>query len=70
MLAKANKKTSFFQFFRQTRQEILKVTWPTSKEVIVTSVLVFFMVLAFAIFFLIVDQILGFCVRFVLGWGH
>jgi preprotein translocase subunit SecE len=70
MLTKTEKKTSIFQFFRQARQEMKKVTWPTSKEVMVTSVLVFFMVLGFAIFFLAVDQILGFCVRFVLGWGH
>lgn len=70
MSAGSGKQASIFQFFGQVRQEIRKVTWPSSKEVVVTSVLVFFMVLAFALFFLAVDQVLGACIRFVLGWGR
>ena len=70
MSAGANKRTSVGQFLVQVRQEIGKVTWPSSKEVLVTSVMVFFMVLAFAVFFLAVDQVLGGCIRFVLGWGR
>ena len=36
-------KTSIADFFRQTRQEITKVTWPTRKETLVTTGMVFAM---------------------------
>jgi preprotein translocase subunit SecE len=57
-------------FFREVRQEVAKVTWPTRKETGITTAMVFTMVLAAAIFFLLVDQILSFFVRLVLGLGQ
>ncbi len=57
------------QFIREVRQEVSKVTWPTRKETGVTTGMVFIMVFLAAIFFLLVDQILAFGVRQILGLG-
>ncbi len=57
------------QFIQEVRQEVAKVTWPTWKEVWVTTVMVLIMVAFASIFFLLVDQTLSYLVRFVLGFG-
>jgi preprotein translocase subunit SecE len=57
------------QFFREVRQEAAKVTWPTRKETLVTTGMVFVMVVVVAIFFFAVDQILNFGVGTLLGLG-
>ena len=57
------------QFIREVRQEMSKVTWPTRKETMVTTGMVFLMVFLAAIFFLGVDWILGSAVRFIIGMG-
>jgi preprotein translocase subunit SecE len=62
-------KTSPAEFVRQVRQEVSRVTWPTRKEVAVTTIMVFIMVTLLSIFFLLVDQVLSFGVRQILGLG-
>ena len=62
-------KTSPAQFIRQVRQETAKVTWPTRKETLVTTMMVFIMVALAAVFFLLVDQVLSAIVGWVLGIG-
>lgn len=62
-------KTNPAQFIQQTRQEVAKVTWPTRKETLVTTAMVFVMVVLAAIFFFVVDQILSFGVRQIFGLG-
>ncbi len=62
-------KTSITDFFRQTRQEIQKVTWPTRKETLVTTGMVFAMTILAAIFFFVVDQVMAEGVRLVFGLG-
>ncbi|MBU0799069.1 MAG: preprotein translocase subunit SecE [Alphaproteobacteria bacterium] len=62
-------KTSPAQFVRQVRQEVAKVTWPTRKETAITTVTVLVMVFIAALFFFLVDQILAFGVRQILGLG-
>ena len=57
-------------FVEEVAQETKKVSWPTRKETGITTAMVFVMVLAAAIFFLTVDQILSFFVRLVLGLGQ
>lgn len=57
------------EFVQQVKREVSKITWPSRKEVIVTSIMVFVLVLLAAGFFLLVDQILVRLVRFVLGLG-
>jgi preprotein translocase subunit SecE len=62
-------KTSPGQFIQQVRQETRKVTWPTRKETAVTTGMVFLMVILAALFFFLVDQILGEAVRLIFGLG-
>jgi len=62
-------RTSPAEFLRQVRQEASRVTWPTRKELTQTTAMVFLMVLTVAVFFFVVDEALGFFVRFVLGIG-
>jgi preprotein translocase subunit SecE len=57
------------EFLRQVRQEVSRVTWPSRKETGVTTAMVFAMVVAAALFFFLVDQVLALGVRFVLGLG-
>ena len=62
-------KTSPAQFIQEIRQEVAKVTWPTRKETLVSTAMVFFMVILAAIFFFVVDQILAYGVRMIFGLG-
>jgi preprotein translocase subunit SecE len=57
------------QFVREVRQEVSKVTWPSRKETTITTGMVFLMVVLAALFFFLVDQILAFGVRQLLGLG-
>jgi preprotein translocase subunit SecE len=57
------------EFFKQVRQEVNKVTWPTRKEVTLTTTMVFIMVVAASIFFLLIDLGLSWVVSTVLGFG-
>ncbi|OWU84631.1 preprotein translocase subunit SecE [Oceanicola sp. 22II-s10i] len=43
------------QFINQTRAEIAKVVWPTRREVLLTTVMVFIMATLTAVFFALVD---------------
>jgi preprotein translocase subunit SecE len=62
-------KTSPLQFLRQVRQEATKVTWPTRKETIISTIMVFIMVIIAALFFFAVDQLLSTGVKLVFGLG-
>jgi preprotein translocase subunit SecE len=58
------------EFIQEVRQEVSKVTWPTWKEVWITTLMVLIMVSVASVFFLITDQTLGYLVRLVLGGGR
>ena len=60
-------KTSPAEFVRQVRQEVSKVAWPTRKETMVTTIMVFIMAAFMAIFFLGVDQVLSYAIKLILG---
>lgn len=62
-------KVSPIEFFRQVRQETSKVTWPSRKETLITTAMVFVMGLVAALFFFMVDSILRFAVQLILGLG-
>jgi preprotein translocase subunit SecE len=62
-------KTNPFEFIQQVRAEGAKVTWPTRKETVVTTVMVLIMVTLASVFFFLADQVLQLFVRFVLGIG-
>ena len=55
------------QFVREVRAEVAKVTWPTRRETLVTTGLVFVMAAMAAIFFFVVDQAAGYGVRMLFG---
>ena len=55
------------KFAREVRAEMAKVTWPSRKETLVTTGLVFAMAALAAVFFFLVDQIAGFGVRALFG---
>jgi preprotein translocase subunit SecE len=55
------------EFIQEVRQEVAKVTWPTWKEVWITTLMVLLMVALASVFFLITDQAIGWLVRMVLG---
>ncbi|MCY4396383.1 MAG: preprotein translocase subunit SecE [Rhodospirillaceae bacterium] len=57
------------KFFREVRQETSKVTWPSRRETMQTTVMVFVMVALVAVFFMIVDWLLGSVVQAILGLG-
>ena len=46
-----------FKFVQGVKQEAFKVTWPTKKEVLLGSFMVFVLATIAAIFFLLLDQI-------------
>lgn len=47
--------TNPLQFIQQVRSEVSKVIWPTRREVLLTTVMVFIMAALTAVFFAIVD---------------
>ena len=55
------------RFFKEVKQEGKKIVWPTRKETILTTAMVFVMVFILSLFFLGVDQVLSFGVRWILG---
>jgi len=57
-------------FIQEVRQEVSKVTWPTWKEVWITTAMVLVMVALTSIFFLVADQIILRVVEFILGSGQ
>ncbi len=62
-------KTSPAQFVREVRQELAKVTWPSRRELTITTISVFVMASLAALFFFLVDQLLAWLVRLILGIG-
>lgn len=55
------------EFVREVRSEGAKVTWPTRRETMITTSMVFIFVVIAAIFFLVADKLIGFVVRTLLG---
>lgn len=62
-------KTNPFTFLQQVRTEVSKVTWPTRRETVVSSLMVFVMVILAGVFFFAIDQLLSWFVGFLLGLG-
>ena len=48
-------KTNPVQFIQQVRGEVAKVVWPTRREVVLTTIMVFIMSALAAVFFSLVD---------------
>ena len=63
-------RTSPFKFLQEVRAETNKVTWPSRRETMITTAMVFVMVAVSSVFFLLADQVIRLVVTFVLGVGH
>ena len=57
------------EFIQEVRQETSKVTWPTWKEVWITTIAVLVMVVLASLFFTLADQAIGMLIKLVLGLG-
>jgi len=62
-------RTSPFKFFQEVRTEAQKITWPSRRETMITTAMVFVMVAVTSIFFLVADQVIRILVTFILGLG-
>lgn len=59
--------TNPLQFIQQVRAEVAKVVWPTRREVMLTTVMVFILAALTAVFFAIVDILIRGGLQSVLG---
>ena len=57
------------EFTREVKSELKKVTWPSKKELIASTIAVFVMVVIAALFLYLSDQIIAFMVSFILDFG-
>ena len=55
------------KFFKEVKQEGNKIVWPSRKETLITTAMVFVMVIIFSIFFLLVDNIISWAIKLILG---
>jgi preprotein translocase subunit SecE len=54
------------RFLQEVKQEAFKVTWPTKKDTMTGSLMVFVLASLAAVFFLLLDQILKFFLNLIL----
>ena len=62
--------TTPIQFIQQVRNEVAKVSWPTRREVMLTTLMVFIMAALTATFFSLVDITIRAGLSFVLNAFH
>ncbi len=60
-------RTNPLQFIQQVRSEVAKVVWPTRREVLLTTIMVFIMATLTAIFFALVDLVIRTGLQGILG---
>lgn len=46
------------QFISQVRAEAAKIVWPTRREVVTTTIMVFIMAALFSVFFFLIDLLI------------
>ena len=63
---KEKKMINPLKFIQSVKQEAFKVTWPTRKDVMVGTVMVFVLATIAAMFFLLLDQIYRFLLDIIL----
>ncbi|CAK7255867.1 preprotein translocase subunit SecE [Shinella yambaruensis] len=60
-------KTNPIAFLQQVRSETAKVTWPSRRETMISTVMVFIMVFLAAVFFFAADQLMGWLIGLILN---
>jgi preprotein translocase subunit SecE len=63
-------RTNPFVFLQQVRTEVSKVTWPSRRETMITTIMVIAMSIFAALFFLGVDWVFSVLVKIILGLGR
>lgn len=56
-----------FKFLQEVRSETAKVIWPSRRETVITTIMVFVMVAFASLFFFVADIIIRFAVTTLLG---
>ncbi len=56
-----------FEFLQEVRTEAAKVTWPSRRETLITTAMVFVFSIVSAIFFLLTDQVIRFAMSTLLN---
>ena len=59
--------TNPFQYIQQVRSEVSKITWPTRREVLLTTIMVFVMSAIAALIFALVDLLIRSGIQSVLN---
>jgi preprotein translocase subunit SecE len=60
--------TSPFEFLQQVRAEGAKVTWPSRRETLITTAMVFVFAIVASLFFLLSDQVIRFAMSTLLNF--
>ena len=66
----ASKTTNPFTFLQQVRAETAKVTWPSRRETLISTVMVLVFAVIAMLFFFAADQLMAFGVEIILGIGR
>ena len=66
----ASKTSNPFVFLQQVRAETAKVTWPTRRETLISTLMVMAFACIAAIFFFASDQVIAFVIELILGIGR
>ena len=66
----ASKTTNPFTFLQQVRAETAKVTWPSRRETLISTVMVLLFAVIAMLFFFAADQLMAFGVEIILGIGR
>ena len=62
--------TNPIQFIQQVRSEVAKVVWPSRREVVLTTIMVFVMAALTSTFFSLIDVLIKFGLTMVLSAFH
>ena len=63
----ASKTVNPFTFLQQVRSETAKVTWPSRRETMISTVMVLVFAVIASIFFFVADQVMAWGIELILG---
>ena len=66
----ASKTVNPFTFLQQVRAETAKVTWPSRRETMISTIMVVVFAIIAMIFFFVADQLMAFGIDLILGLGR
>jgi preprotein translocase subunit SecE len=58
-------KTNPVEFLQEVREETNKVTWPSRRELVVSTIMVLIMVAVASVFFMAADAVIKFVTEFI-----